>query len=803
MLDKLRKKYGYGGKSSLSVGKASEILNHGFIRGNPLTPKQVGFFNTIAGKNLQRKYGGGSAIEDIISQGSPQDDKVQPVYKNPLPQDVVTVPEAPREDQTMINHYLRNQIWPNLDGVNLTDNIQDIKEVLNRISYVESYDPVTKKRYNPKAKQRPKEGSDQKYYPGRGLFQIETGERATGYTAFNRVAQNLGFDQLEPTEQILENREIYKEVYDLFSDKMENVPMNIPEKRGWKWKGGDGTRSIDASELSTQLQGLMIIQDMQDKIKKYNDKQKNKKDHVSFDDFLGLDFNNKADIDKLIKMWGISVNTKPNEAKIKNFKEHLNEPYLFDATLDGETRRLTRRGKDGRVITKYSMTENKPFYKMGGDPNDPPQEEFTINLQNLNNVEVDTTGLTPYTMPPSNSLRESDYDKFQIEPTYPNPFNPQRTGIPPGLFNRLVNWKETLADNLDPRYYGKGDKDPAHRRIFDAVVKDKEEFGDFFFDNLNELYPKYKETGEAPETLVAILEEMGWYEEPYWDSKDYKDMRSKFEKERDSLFANEKYHNERTKERGKGAHFQFDLNEEGMKLYDAAHKKYIDPTWEKARETRTMNEEGIEDMLWVKNQRRDLMRLSMGLKQEHNTIPKSKYKPTKSKNKDTEYYTSPNTDRSIGNLLKWYFDEKDTSNTITSELHGSSFAEDDQVINPKDFITWMQKRDRGGERNKKLIGTNRIHMGSDLGEFIIDGGKDEKGHYISYYDLWDVNPFGDVATQNYNSKDYGLPEGVADKLQRLTGTTGVEIYNRIYYNPKTGEILSKTRPYPDITYGLR
>ena len=62
-----------------------------------------------------------------------------------------------------------------------------------------------------------------------------------------------------------------------------------------------------------------------------------------------------------------------------------------------------------------------------------------------------------------------------------------------------------------------------------------------------------------------------------------------------------------------------------------------------------------------------------------------------------------------------------------------------------------------------------------LGNFKLDKGQDDHGHYISYYDDWNLNPTG-----------VNVLDGAIDYLG---GLTPPEIYGRIYYNPDNGQII--------------
>ena len=129
-------------------------------------------------------------------------------------------------------------------------------------------------------------------------------------------------------------------------------------------------------------------------------------------------------------------------------------------------------------------------------------------------------------------------------------------------------------------------------------------------------------------------------------------------------------------------------------------------------------------------ERIDLLQMVMGQPQKNNLIQKSKYKPTKGKDGDMQYYTSPETDKFMRKIIEQY--------------------------------GWG----KAGEY-KTLFG------GGVLGEFKVSSGEDERGEYISYYDKWDLNPLDHI----YSNKKLN---NLVDKTSKAVGITSPEIYNRIY-----------------------
>jgi hypothetical protein len=118
----------------------------------------------------------------------------------------------------------------------------------------------------------------------------------------------------------------------------------------------------------------------------------------------------------------------------------------------------------------------------------------------------------------------------------------------------------------------------------------------------------------------------------------------------------------------------------------------------------------------------------------------SKYKPSKSKDKNALYYAMPLTNKEKQRLIK-------------AALNGAT-----SEVNP------------------------------ELGEYKIGLGEDVNGKYASYYDNWDINPFRGVTS--YDSK---LVKWLGlDKIGDLSFGIGkpVEIYDRLYYD-ENGKLIDK------------
>ena len=131
----------------------------------------------------------------------------------------------------------------------------------------------------------------------------------------------------------------------------------------------------------------------------------------------------------------------------------------------------------------------------------------------------------------------------------------------------------------------------------------------------------------------------------------------------------------------------------------------------------------------AKRERQDLLSMMMTGEQRHGSIPVSEYKPTKAKDKNVTYYSSPETERDILNMVQ----------------------------NPD----WKGSLDELKEK-----------YGRVLGRYTINKGEDEKGKYISYYDVWDLNP--------YRGKSK-VADIASTAGQYFAGVKPAEIYGRVYY----------------------
>lgn len=176
--------------------------------------------------------------------------------------------------------------------------------------------------------------------------------------------------------------------------------------------------------------------------------------------------------------------------------------------------------------------------------------------------------------------------------------------------------------------------------------------------------------------------------------------------------------------------------------------------------------------------REDAWRLMLGLRQENNTFGISDYKPENSSD-DKFYFKINGFEEKI--FSNHFLENKDwealgdmQKGWIKSDRSADSKLDSLEFDNLKygiplsssvlEFVN-LVKSNGGTITHSDIEGDMTIGL---MGHFKISCGQDEKGSYVSYYDTWDLdNTFLELG--KHLTKSY-------------------EIYDRIYYNPQTGEI---------------
>lgn len=140
----------------------------------------------------------------------------------------------------------------------------------------------------------------------------------------------------------------------------------------------------------------------------------------------------------------------------------------------------------------------------------------------------------------------------------------------------------------------------------------------------------------------------------------------------------------------------------------------------------------IEDILSLESdheeksilqKRMDAYNLYVGLPQEYNTFSVSKYRPSKEKNKNSQYYSLNN---------------EDFENYILNNIQYSSVMKG----LGKEYLRY---------RNEKYSDVDDKNF--VMGNYTTAFNKDDRGDYISYYDKWDLFPI-----------DFGKPFEIYDRI---------------------------------------
>lgn len=150
--------------------------------------------------------------------------------------------------------------------------------------------------------------------------------------------------------------------------------------------------------------------------------------------------------------------------------------------------------------------------------------------------------------------------------------------------------------------------------------------------------------------------------------------------------------------------------------------------------------------------RLDAWRMYVGMPQEYGTFGISDFKPAVSK-EDIYYYKL----NRFQERLQWWGD---------LWAHKPEYAGKKSVQVLLDFIeNGFGKRDFAGSSKRELSDD----LEGVMGTYTLSKGQDESGHYISYWDRWDLG---------------GSTEGTSGILGKP-----YEIYDRLYYDPGTYEFV--------------
>lgn len=155
------------------------------------------------------------------------------------------------------------------------------------------------------------------------------------------------------------------------------------------------------------------------------------------------------------------------------------------------------------------------------------------------------------------------------------------------------------------------------------------------------------------------------------------------------------------------------------------------------------------------------------------SLQTSPYRPTNSKDPNAVYLRSPQTEKEIRDRIRTNFsfrprtefDEEEFLRAYPEQFNKS----ENKMMNRKPDGTLFPAFGESFDGVAFLgQGTDQTNLpGGTLANFTISQGEDEKGKYISYYDIWDLAPYGRGKVNDY--------------IQKKAGVKPQEVYGRLYY----------------------
>tara|TARA_R100001463_G_scaffold123087_1_gene179735 strand:- start:359 stop:1231 length:873 start_codon:yes stop_codon:yes gene_type:complete len=155
-------------------------------------------------------------------------------------------------------------------------------------------------------------------------------------------------------------------------------------------------------------------------------------------------------------------------------------------------------------------------------------------------------------------------------------------------------------------------------------------------------------------------------------------------------------------------------------------------------------------------ERNDLLALILDQEQPYSSIEESIYRPTIASDGDnSKYYRSEVTEAQIQEAID------NNEDFAEGGLRGDGISDSDYH-----------------RLRKNVLGNYKVSVGYDDGKRL---------PYISYYDVWDLNPFS-----NWSNT---LTTEMEDKLYDAVGLKSPEVYGRVYFDPTKYKHTKYSTPY--------
>jgi len=179
--------------------------------------------------------------------------------------------------------------------------------------------------------------------------------------------------------------------------------------------------------------------------------------------------------------------------------------------------------------------------------------------------------------------------------------------------------------------------------------------------------------------------------------------------------------------------------------------------------------------------RTDLLQLYSRRPQQYNTLEPADYIPTAGHERGDEYIKSKFVEDA---LIKSILNQSDATQPIPNLRTKADIQRYIETHGETALDTKPGAKTRGIATKVPALGTATLSAGEDNGR-----------PYLSYYDLWDLNPYVGAYSdtpekEQQNWHNQWKKEGV-DIATKFSGAKPPKVYGRIYFDPETGRPIQK------------